>query len=360
MGPYRRTDAVSDGACVVRARVGQDHHDPTAEAADEIVAADRRADHLHQLFVQRVDVIGRPSLGVRPSLAGVSVHLCHEHGNRTGADPANTASGLRHGPSGGGVELVGVQVQVRHSVPTGRMGGVGVHNRRKGDEPRKIFLYRKLERLRGMAGMVNEAGRRRLPSGYPGPRSPMRHLVVFTSALIASASSAQSARSQTPATPAAAASARGATTAGTSAVAMQGELLPDEQIQQVLNRLTFGPRPGDAEKVRAMGIDKWIDLQLNPERIPDPAGDDVIRNYSVFSTPTGDIVRQFEDLQRLQRQAKAAGANDSMMTSPRRGRRCSPGTRSSRRPRNGISRWSARSSRRSSRAPYRASGSSTR
>ena len=65
-----------------------------------------------------------------------------------------------------------------------------------------------------------------------------------------------------------------------------------------------------------MGIDKWIDLQLNPERIPDPAGDDVIRNYSVFSTPTGDIVRQFEELQRLQRQAKAAGANDTMMTKP--------------------------------------------
>ena len=133
---------------------------------------------------------------------------------------------------------------------------------------------------------------------------------------------------------------------------MQGELLPDEQIQQVLNRLTFGPRPGDAEKVRAMGIDKWIDLQLNPERIPDPAGDDVIRNYSVFSTPTGDIVREFEDLQRLQRQAKAAGANDSMMTTARGaagGAR--PGIRSSRRPRSGISRWSARSSPRSSRAP---------
>jgi uncharacterized protein (DUF1800 family) len=144
----------------------------------------------------------------------------------------------------------------------------------------------------------------------------MRHL-VFSFALIASASSAQAAHSQTPATPArAATSVRGTTTAGTSAVAVQGELLPDEQIQQVLNRLTFGPRPGDAEKVRAMGIDKWIDLQLNPERIPDPAGDDVIRNYSVFSTPTGDIVRQFEDLQRLQRQAKAAGANDSMMTRP--------------------------------------------
>ncbi|HEY2164346.1 MAG TPA: DUF1800 domain-containing protein, partial [Gemmatimonadaceae bacterium] len=111
-------------------------------------------------------------------------------------------------------------------------------------------------------------------------------------------------------------SAGGTTMAGRSTVALPDELLPDEQIQQVLNRLTFGPRPGDAEKVRATGIDKWIDLQLNPERIPDPAGDNVIRNYSVFSIPTGDIVRQFEDLQRLQRQAKASGATDSMMTRP--------------------------------------------
>jgi len=93
-------------------------------------------------------------------------------------------------------------------------------------------------------------------------------------------------------------------------------LLPDEQIQQVLNRLTFGARPGDAEKLRAMGIEKWIDLQLNPERIPDPSGDDALKSYSVYSTPTGDIVRQFEDLQRLQRQARAAQGNDSMMTRP--------------------------------------------
>jgi uncharacterized protein (DUF1800 family) len=34
-----------------------------------------------------------------------------------------------------------------------------------------------------------------------------------------------------------------------------------------LNRLTFGPRPGDVEAVRKIGVKKWIDLQLHPERI---------------------------------------------------------------------------------------------
>ena len=38
-----------------------------------------------------------------------------------------------------------------------------------------------------------------------------------------------------------------------------------------LNRLTFGPRPGDLQRVEAMGVDKWIELQLHPEKIDDSA-----------------------------------------------------------------------------------------
>jgi len=102
--------------------------------------------------------------------------------------------------------------------------------------------------------------------------------------------------------------------------ARSGELLPDEQIQQVLNRLTFGPRPGDADKVRAIGIDKWIDLQLHPERIDDRAANQVAANYSVFSRPTRDIVSDFTMLQQAQRQAQQAAGNDSSMD-PQRARR---------------------------------------
>src|SRR5579884_2428529 len=36
-----------------------------------------------------------------------------------------------------------------------------------------------------------------------------------------------------------------------------------------LDRLTFGPRPGDLEAVQRIGIPKWVDLQLHPERIPE-------------------------------------------------------------------------------------------
>jgi uncharacterized protein (DUF1800 family) len=45
------------------------------------------------------------------------------------------------------------------------------------------------------------------------------------------------------------------------------KLSADQQILQALNRLTFGPRPGDIEEVRHMGVEKWIALQLHPEKI---------------------------------------------------------------------------------------------
>ena len=37
----------------------------------------------------------------------------------------------------------------------------------------------------------------------------------------------------------------------------------------VLNRLTFGPRPGDVDRVMSIGLDKWIDQQLHPDKIDD-------------------------------------------------------------------------------------------
>jgi uncharacterized protein (DUF1800 family) len=46
--------------------------------------------------------------------------------------------------------------------------------------------------------------------------------------------------------------------------------IPNEQkAEHALNRLAFGPRPGDVQRVQSLGIKKWIDLQLHPERIPE-------------------------------------------------------------------------------------------
>src|SRR5467141_2724602 len=47
------------------------------------------------------------------------------------------------------------------------------------------------------------------------------------------------------------------------------KLPKDQQILHALDRLTFGPRPGDVEAARKLGLKKWIDLQLHPEGLPE-------------------------------------------------------------------------------------------
>src|SRR5437879_13916607 len=47
------------------------------------------------------------------------------------------------------------------------------------------------------------------------------------------------------------------------------ELSPDEAILHALNRLAYGPRPGEVERVRQLGLAKWIERQLNPNSMED-------------------------------------------------------------------------------------------
>ncbi len=42
-------------------------------------------------------------------------------------------------------------------------------------------------------------------------------------------------------------------------------------VAHVLNRLTFGPRPGQIDEVQRLGLSRWIDQQLNPASIDDAA-----------------------------------------------------------------------------------------
>ncbi len=48
------------------------------------------------------------------------------------------------------------------------------------------------------------------------------------------------------------------------------ELTEEEAILHALNRLGYGPRPGDLERIKRMGLENWIQGQLHPEKIADP------------------------------------------------------------------------------------------
>lgn len=60
-----------------------------------------------------------------------------------------------------------------------------------------------------------------------------------------------------------------------------------------LNRLAFGPRPGDVERVAAMGVERWIEQQLHPEKIDDSALDARLAQFPTLRMSTREIVENF-------------------------------------------------------------------
>src|SRR6267378_4212039 len=60
------------------------------------------------------------------------------------------------------------------------------------------------------------------------------------------------------------------------------DLTQDQAIMHVLNRLGFGPRPGDVDRVREIGIEKYIDAQLNPAKIDDSSTEARLKGYTTL------------------------------------------------------------------------------
>ena len=71
------------------------------------------------------------------------------------------------------------------------------------------------------------------------------------------------------------------------------ELTADQATLHALNRLGYGPRPGDVERIRQMGLEKWIDQQLHPERIDDAALDQRLDQYSTLNQSSTKLLDEF-------------------------------------------------------------------
>ena len=68
------------------------------------------------------------------------------------------------------------------------------------------------------------------------------------------------------------------------------ELTENQKIIHVLNRLGFGPRLGDIERVKAMGIEAYIEEQLHPASIPDPLADDMLADFTSLEMGLEEIL----------------------------------------------------------------------
>ena len=76
--------------------------------------------------------------------------------------------------------------------------------------------------------------------------------------------------------------------------------LTDEQkVSHVLNRLGFGPRPGDVERVQKIGLKIYIEQQLRPEDIKDTQAEDRIQHLASLRMSQQEVLKQYPDPQQL-------------------------------------------------------------
>src|SRR6266700_1492570 len=82
------------------------------------------------------------------------------------------------------------------------------------------------------------------------------------------------------------------------------ELNADEAILHALNRLAYGPRPGDIERVKQMGLAKWIEQQLNPNSIDDKAVEARLQDYPTLRMSTAKLIAEYPQPKQAEKQAE--------------------------------------------------------
>lgn len=84
-------------------------------------------------------------------------------------------------------------------------------------------------------------------------------------------------------------------------------LTEEQRIIHVLNRLGFGARPGDVARVKSLGLENYINQQLNPEKIDDAVAENKIKDLGVLTMTTAELYEKFPQPGRLLRQLQARG-----------------------------------------------------
>ena len=78
-------------------------------------------------------------------------------------------------------------------------------------------------------------------------------------------------------------------------------------VVHVLNRVTFGARPEDIARVRAVGLTRWLEQQLDPGRLTDDAVERQLATLPTLSKSIGDLQREYARPDRDMREKMAGG-----------------------------------------------------
>jgi len=93
------------------------------------------------------------------------------------------------------------------------------------------------------------------------------------------------------------------------------DLTADEAILHALNRLAYGPRPGDIERIKQIGLAKWIDQQLNPNSINDTAVEARLEIYPTLKMRTPQLLAEYPNpKQAVKQELKAQNQNPNQQS----------------------------------------------
>src|SRR5260221_3780345 len=68
----------------------------------------------------------------------------------------------------------------------------------------------------------------------------------------------------------------------------------DKTIAHVLSRVAFGPTAADQERIRSIGVTRYIDEQLHPERLADAGMEARLAGLETLRMTSREIAEQFE------------------------------------------------------------------
>ena len=88
----------------------------------------------------------------------------------------------------------------------------------------------------------------------------------------------------------------------------------EKAIVHVLNRIGFGPRPGDVERIQAIGIQQYIDQQLHPARVPEPGMTARLAGLATVGLSSRDIAEEYArpmlEARRARKQQQRSAADE--------------------------------------------------
>jgi uncharacterized protein (DUF1800 family) len=91
------------------------------------------------------------------------------------------------------------------------------------------------------------------------------------------------------------------------------EIQGQDRVLHALNRLTFGPRPGEVAAVERIGLNRWFEQQLNPATIDDSELEAKLAEYPAMNLPLAELERKFPGPQVLK---AISNGNSPMPTDP--------------------------------------------